>query len=42
MNCFSILGKSVEGIKEILIETVLAYSEGQSLEDDLTLIIVKT
>lgn len=34
--------KPVKTIKEILIETVLAFSEGENLEDDLTLIIVKT
>jgi sigma-B regulation protein RsbU (phosphoserine phosphatase) len=34
--------KSVNEIKEIIVETVLSFSEGQNLTDDLTLLIVKT
>jgi sigma-B regulation protein RsbU (phosphoserine phosphatase) len=34
--------KDVNELKEIIIETVLTFSEGQTLGDDLTLLIVKT
>jgi serine phosphatase RsbU (regulator of sigma subunit) len=34
--------KSVKEIKEIIIETVLTFSDEQNLTDDLTLLIVKT